>query len=133
MIVKAEREMRRKLNSAFKSFIEKVETLTNNQVSFEKPFRELGFYGTPHRSMVMLQPTPSCLVNVTEQPPFILTLDQIELVHFERVSFSLKNFDMVFVFKDYTKKVVMITSIPMKQLDQIKEWLKYDVDSLINN
>ena len=123
--VKAERDMRRKLNSAFKSFIEKVESLTNSQVSFEKPFRELGFHGTPHRSMVLLQPTPSCLVNVTEQPPFVLTLDQIELVHFERVSFSLKNFDMVFVFKDYTKKVAMITSIPMKQLDQIKEWLKY--------
>lgn len=119
----AEREMRRKLNAAFKAFIEKVEGLTNNSVSFEKPFRELGFHGTPHRSMVLLQPTPSCLVNVTEQPPFIMSLDQIELVHFERVSFSLKNFDMVFIFKDYTKKVVMITSIPMKQLDQIKEWL----------
>jgi nucleosome binding factor SPN SPT16 subunit len=120
----AEREMRKKLNLAFKSFIEKVEGLTNGQISFEKPFRDLGFHGTPHRSMVQLQPTTSCLINVTEQPPFVLTLDQIELVHFERVSFSLKNFDMVFVFKDYSKKVVMITSIPMKQLDQIKEWLK---------
>lgn len=120
----AEREMRRKLNSAFKSFIEKVEAMTNNQISFEKPFRDLGFNGTPFRSMVMLQPTTSCLINVTEMPPFILTLDQIELVHFERVSFHLKNFDMVFIFKDYTKKVVMVTSIPMNQLDQIKEWLK---------
>lgn len=119
----AEREMRKKLNLAFKSFIEKVEGLTNSQVSFEKPFRDLGFNGTPNRSMVLLQPTSSCLINVTEQPPFILTLDQIELVHFERVSFHLKNFDMVFIFKDYTKKVVMITSIPMNQLDQIKEWL----------
>ena len=115
--------MRRKLNLAFKSFIEKVETLTNNQVSFEKPFRDLGFNGTPYRSMVMLQPTSSCLINVTEMPAFVLSLDQIELVHFERVSFHLKNFDMVFIFKDYTKKVAMITSIPMNQLDQIKEWL----------
>ena len=119
----SEREMRRKLNMAFKSFIEKVETLTNNQISFEKPFRDLGFNGTPFRSMVMLQPTSSCLINVSEMPPFVLTLDQIELVHFERVSFQLKNFDMVFIFKDYTKKVVMITSIPMSQLEQIKEWL----------
>lgn len=118
--------MRKKLNLAFKSFIEKVESLTNNTISFEKPFRDLGFFGTPYRSMVMLQPTSSCLINVSEQPPFVLTLDQIELVHFERVSFSLKNFDMVFIFKDYSKKVVMITSIAMKQLDQIKEWLKYN-------
>jgi nucleosome binding factor SPN SPT16 subunit len=115
--------MRKKLNLAFKSFIEKVETMTNNQVSFEKPFRELAFFGTPHRSMVQLQPTSSCLVCVVEQPPFVLTLDQVELVHFERVSFHLKNFDMVFIFKDYSRKVVMITSIPMNQLDQIKEWL----------
>lgn len=120
----AEREMRKKLNAAFKSFIEKVEGLPNSNISFEKPFRDLGFNGTPFRSMVMLQPTSSCLINVTEMPSFILTLDQIELVHFERVSFHLKNFDMVFIFKDYTKKVVMITSIPMNQLDQIKEWLK---------
>lgn len=119
----SEKEMRRKLNLAFKAFIEKVETLTNNQISFEKPFRDLGFNGTPFRSMVLLQPTSSCLINVTEMPSFILTLDQIELVHFERVSFHLKNFDMVFIFKDYTKKVAMITSIPMNQLDQIKEWL----------
>lgn len=115
--------MRRKLNMAFKSFIEKVEGMTNNQISFEKPFRELGFQGTPFRSMALLQPTTSCLINLTEQPPFVLTLDQVEIVHFERVSFSLKNFDMVFIFKDYTRKVVMITSIPMSQIDQIKEWL----------
>lgn len=119
----SEKEMRRKLNMAFKSFIEKVEVLTNHKVSFEKPFRDLGFNGTPFRSMVLLQPTSSCLINVTEMPPFILPLDSIELVHFERVSFHLKNFDMVFIFKDYSKKVTMITSIPMSQLDQIKEWL----------
>ena len=120
---KAEKEMRRKLNLAFKSFIEKVEGISNNQISFEKPFRDLAFFGTPHRSMVQLQPTSSCLINITDQPPFVLTLDQVELVHFERVSFHLKNFDMVFIFKDYTKKCVMITAIPMNQLDQIKEWL----------
>ena len=32
---------------------------------------------------------------------------------------------MVFVFKDYKKKISMITAIPMTQLDPIKEWLKY--------
>lgn len=119
----AERELRKKLNLAFKAFIEKVEGMSGNQVVFEVPFRELGFNGTPYRSMVLLQPTSSCLINVTEWPPFTLTLDDVELVHFERVSFHLKNFDMVFVFKDYGRKVAQITSIPMNQLDQIKDWL----------
>jgi nucleosome binding factor SPN SPT16 subunit len=108
---------------AFKTFADKVESITNNQVSFEMPFRDLAFNGTPFRSMVNLIPTSSSLINVTEWPPFVLTLDDIELVHFERVGFQLKNFDMVFCFKDYAKKVSMVTSIPMSQLEQIKDWL----------
>ena len=31
---------------------------------------------------------------------------------------------MVFVFKDYKKKVAMVSSIPMSSLDSIKEWFK---------
>ncbi|CAB1351454.1 unnamed protein product, partial [Coregonus sp. 'balchen'] len=67
-----EREMRHKLKSAFKNFIEKVETLTKEELEFE--------------------------------PPFVVTLDEVELVHFERVQFHLKNFDVVIVYKDYSKK-----------------------------
>ncbi len=37
----------------------------------------------------------------------------------------MRNFDMVFVYKDYRKKVSMVTAIPMTQLDPIKVWLKY--------
>ena len=50
-------------------------------------------------------------------------LDEVELVHFERVQFHLKNFDMVFVFKDYNRKTSMINAIPMNMLDHVKEWL----------
>ena len=53
----------------------------------------------------------------------VITLEDLQLVHFERVQFQLKNFDMCFIFKDYTKKVMMITSIPMTMLDHVKEWL----------
>lgn len=58
------------------------------------------------------------------QPPFVVTLDEVELIHFERVQFHLKNFDMVIVYKDYSKKVTMINAIPVASLDPIKEWLK---------
>ena len=58
------------------------------------------------------------------QPPFVVTLDEVELIHFERVQFHLKNFDMVIVYKDYSKKVTMISAIPVASLDPIKEWLK---------
>uniref|UniRef100_A0A8C4QTG7 FACT complex subunit n=1 Tax=Eptatretus burgeri TaxID=7764 RepID=A0A8C4QTG7_EPTBU len=81
------------------------------------------FNGAPFRSTVMLQPTSSALVNATEWPPFVVTLDELELVHFERVQFHLKNFDMVIVYKDYGRKVTMINAVPINSLDPIKEWL----------
>ncbi|XP_070810100.1 FACT complex subunit SPT16 [Pituophis catenifer annectens] len=118
-----EREMRHKLKTAFKNFIEKVEALTKEELEFEVPFRELGFNGAPYRSTCLLQPTSSALVNCTEWPPFVVTLDEVELIHFERVQFHLKNFDMVIVYKDYSKKVTMINAIPVASLDPIKEWL----------
>uniref|UniRef100_A0A3Q3DYZ9 FACT complex subunit n=1 Tax=Hippocampus comes TaxID=109280 RepID=A0A3Q3DYZ9_HIPCM len=122
-----EREMRHKLKSAFKNFIEKVETLTREELEFEVPFRDL-FQGAPYRSTCLLQPTSSSLVNVTEwQPPFVVTLDEVELVHFERVQFHLKNFDVVIVYKDYNKKVTMINAVPVNSLDPIKEWLSCDI------
>ena len=96
----------------------------------------------PHRETCLLQPTSSCLVgfvlvitttdenntffsqvNLTSWPPFVTTLEDVELVHFERVQLSLKNFDMVFIFKDYSKKIAMVTAIPMTMLDHVKEWL----------
>jgi len=83
----------------------------------------LGFHGTPHRSMVLLLPTTSCVVQLTEWPPFVVVLEEVELVHFERVHFQLKNFDMVFVMKDYQKKAQTVQAIPMNELDPIKHWL----------
>ena len=59
------------------------------------------------------------------QPPFVVILDEVELVHFERVHFQLKNFDMVFIMKDYSKKTQSIQAIPMAELDRVKDWLEY--------
>ncbi|XP_044015295.1 FACT complex subunit spt16 isoform X2 [Aphidius gifuensis] len=119
----SERELRHKLKTAFKSFCEKVETMIKQEIEFDTPFRDLGFPGAPFRSTVLLQPTSGCLVNLTEWPPFVITLEDVELVHFERVIFHLKNFDMIFVFKNYRQKVAMVNAIPMNMLDHVKEWL----------
>ncbi|KAI1722500.1 FACT complex subunit (SPT16/CDC68) domain-containing protein [Ditylenchus destructor] len=118
-----EREMRRKLNAAFQSFCEKVVRLTNEAVDFDMPFNDLGFIGVPYRSSVSLKPTSSCLVNLTEWPPFVVTLDEVELVHFERVTSNTKSFDMVIIFKDYHRKTQQIGHIPSSSLDSIKDWL----------
>lgn len=119
----AEREMRNKLKLAFKTFCDKVESLTKGDISFEIPMRELGFYGVPKKSNVFLVPTPNALVNLTDSDPTVVTLADIELVHFERVSFQLKNFDMVIIFKDYNAKPMSITAVEMSKLEDIRNWL----------
>jgi len=41
----------------------------------------------------------------------------------ERVQFTLKQFDLVFIFKDLTKTPLHINSIQSAQLDDVKNWL----------
>ena len=49
---------------------------------------------------------------------------RVIILTFELSQFHMRNFDMVFVFKDYKRKVSMVTAIPMSQLDSIKHWLE---------
>jgi len=119
----AEKDLRNKLKAAFQNFLDRVIQLKNCNFEFEQPFRGLGFHGTPHRSMVLMMPTMTCLAQLTEWPPFVVILDEVELVHFERVHFQLKNFDMVFIMKEYSKKTLSIQAIPMAELDRVKDWL----------
>ncbi|EEA07011.1 uncharacterized protein CMU_033960 [Cryptosporidium muris RN66] len=121
-----EREVKKRYNTEFKRFTQGIEELSKNMFEIEIPYRDLGFYGVPGRagvSNVQLYPTASCLVHLLEWPPFILSLDEIEIVSFERVEQGLRNFDMIFVFKDYTKTVKRVDSIPIEYLDTIKRWL----------
>lgn len=135
---KAERATRRKLNNMFHAFCKKVEDIVSHDrgssfSEFEQPVRDSGFYGTPQREMVLLQPTTSCLVNLTDRPCFVLPLDDVEHVHFERVMFGSKNFDMVAIFKPGTRmrgqeEFQAINMIPMADLENIKTWLDSVVD-----
>jgi nucleosome binding factor SPN SPT16 subunit len=54
----------------------------------------------------------------------VVTLADIEIASLERVQFGLKQFDLVFVFKDFTKAPLHINSIPSMQLDDVKNWLE---------
>ncbi|CAJ0626882.1 13460_t:CDS:2 [Entrophospora sp. SA101] len=46
-----------------------------------------------------------------------------QVVNLERTQYSLDNFDMVLVFKDYSQPPKHINRISMNQLEDIKEWL----------
>ncbi|GAA5828631.1 hypothetical protein JCM11251_000879 [Rhodosporidiobolus azoricus] len=118
-----ERKRRADLNKYFKAFSDKIAEASNGRVEVDIPFRELGFQGVPFRSNVLLQPTTETLVFLTEPPFLVLTLSEIEIAHLERVQYGLKNFDLVFVFQDFTRAPVHINTIPSNQLDSVKEWL----------
>ena len=77
----------------------------------------------PNRSNVLIQPSTDCVVQLTEPPFFVVSLDEIEVAHLERVQFGLKNFDMVFVFKDLTRPVAHVNTIPVESLEGVKDWL----------
>jgi nucleosome binding factor SPN SPT16 subunit len=55
----------------------------------------------------------------------VVTLADIEIASLERVQFGLKQFDLVLVFKDFTRAPLHINSIPSMQLDDVKNWLEY--------
>jgi nucleosome binding factor SPN SPT16 subunit len=62
------------------------------------------------------------MIAITEFPFFVIDLKDIEAVHFERVSFGIKNFDMAIIFKDF-HTFKRINSIPRESIDEIKSYL----------
>jgi nucleosome binding factor SPN SPT16 subunit len=55
----------------------------------------------------------------------VVTLADIEIASLERVQFGLKQFDLVFIFSDFSRAPQHVNSIPTAQLDNVKEWLKW--------
>lgn len=122
-----ERRRRAILDKEFRAFAEAITDQSNGVVDLDIPFRELGFQGVPGRSAVVCLPTRDCLVQLIDLPFLVITLEEVEVAHLERVQFGLKNFDLVFVFKDFSRPVVHISTIPMETLEDVKAWLT-DVD-----
>ncbi|CAI5759359.1 unnamed protein product [Candida verbasci] len=122
-----ERRRKAMLDKEFKQFAELISDSSNGMIDLDVPFRELGFTGVPFRSSVLCIPTRDCLVQLIDPPYLVVTLEEIEIAHLERVQFGLKNFDLVFVFKDFNKPVVHVNTIPMELLEDVKSWLT-DVD-----
>ncbi|KAL7551444.1 hypothetical protein ACHAWF_016787 [Thalassiosira exigua] len=118
-----ERQLRQRLNKAFKEFCKKVEGVARKNgytFEFDIPYRDLGFMGNPHKEMVAIQPTLNCLCNLTETPFFVVDLSNVDHVHFERVTFASKAFDMVLINKDFTKQPWRVDMIPNQDKDSIQ-------------
>jgi nucleosome binding factor SPN SPT16 subunit len=121
-----ERQLRKRLNQAFKDFCKKVDAVAKKSgytLEFDIPYRDLGFTGNPHKEMVQILPTLNCLVNLTETPFFVVDLDHVDHVHFERVTYMSKAFDMILINKDFAKMPYRIDMIPNGDKESIQEWL----------
>ncbi|KAI9224251.1 FACT complex subunit-domain-containing protein [Blastocladiella britannica] len=121
-----EKRRRIRLNNEFKAFGLKIADAPEAaaaKLSLDIPYRDLSFTGVPFRSNVVIQPTTDCLVHLTEPPFLVISLSEVEIVHLERIQFGLRNFDMVFVFQDFSRVPVHVNSIPASELDTVREWL----------
>jgi nucleosome binding factor SPN SPT16 subunit len=122
-----ERQLRKRLNLAFKEFCKKVDAVAKNNgytsLEFEIPYRDLGFTGTPNKEMVTIMPTLNCLINLTETPFFVVDLEEVDHVHFERVTYMSKAFDMVLINKDFNKQPWRVDMIPNSDKDGLQDWL----------
>jgi nucleosome binding factor SPN SPT16 subunit len=119
ILEKEEQERQRVLNSQFRAFVERIEKETPIKVQVPKD----GFMGVPHREATMIRQTHECLVSLDEPPFFVLTLEDVEVVNFERVLFTVKTSDAVFVMKNKAQPPVGILSIDAQRLPRFKEYL----------
>ncbi len=84
-----ERRRRGELDKIFKSFAEKVSDQAQGfNVTVDIPFRDLSFNGVPNRSNVLMAPTTEGLVQLTEPPFTVISLEEIEVAHLERIQVS---------------------------------------------
>ena len=120
---KQERRRRAILDKEFKNFATLISEASDGLVDLEEPISELGFQGVPGRSAVQCIPTGDCLVQLMEPPFTVINLEDVEICCLERVQFGLKNFDLVFIYKDFSKPVTHINTIPMEDIEMIKNWL----------
>ena len=118
-----ERNAKDHYNVLFLKFVKKVEENWDSDLTFDLPYKEFKFLGSPFYNNVYIMPSAHCLVSLIELPFLVIELSDIELVSIERVDSKIKTFDIVVIFKDYSKQVQSINNIPKSNLGNIKEWL----------
>jgi nucleosome binding factor SPN SPT16 subunit len=120
-----ERQAKRKLTQKFLKFAQAIQeqsSKTSSPIEVDIPVDEFSFYGCPIKSQVKVRPTKNCLIAISEFPPFVLELEDIEFVYFERMDLKVKNVDMAIIFKDFTT-FKRINSVPRESVEDIKVYL----------
>jgi len=124
-------QLRRSWNDRFAHFADQTEQQwsANNPeltLEFEVPNKALKFQGIVNKDQVDVYPTAEgSLIALEASPiPFVVSLAEVEVVALERVGFGLREFDLVVVFKDFKLEPKMISSIPVQQIDTVRNFLQ---------
>jgi len=117
-----ERMMKARLNTLFKDFCKQVEGIKSCPLKFDVPVEDLAFQGVVHKGMIDLCFGSSMLCGLQEFPPICITLDDIDLVVFERCTNALREFDLALIKKDYEEPVIRISTIPSKHNDMMRHF-----------
>ena len=117
-----QKETKRRIDRDFLAWAKACEEFTNKAFEFEVPNRNLGFYGTTFRSNVLLQPTKTSPINITDPHFSVLCIEDIEVVSFARMTGNVRYFDLTLVHRDYEHHV-RINSISIKDVEKVKDWL----------
>ncbi|XP_026454771.1 FACT complex subunit SPT16-like isoform X2 [Papaver somniferum] len=111
-------------NKDLQDFVDKVADLWESEPVvinyFESPEYEFhGFFPTGARAVFAL--TLFFLVELVETNPIVVKLDEIEIVNLAQL--RPNEIDMTVVFKDFSRDVLQINSIPLELLADIKHRL----------
>lgn len=121
MVLEKEFEEKKNLvNKEFKMFVEKIEE--SHPIRIEIPYLDRGFYGVPFRESILINPTNECLVSIYESPFFVVNLNEIEIVNFERVVYGVKTSDLVIVLRDKKKPPISVLSIESSCIPSLKDF-----------
>ena len=133
-------QLRKKLDRVFQKFCSESlniarsngQTIGDDNEVEKVTNAKLGFWGKPFKEMAFIQPTNHCLVNLIESDFLVVPVEEIEHIHFERVTLGKsKTFDMAIILKaqmalDGTGEhvnVQKIEAIDLKHLDNILTWI----------
>ncbi|MEN2500959.1 MAG: hypothetical protein MHMPM18_005105, partial [Marteilia pararefringens] len=114
---------KKRLRALFAKYCQQVEEQTNSLINFERPLPHQIFTANPNRSSSEISISENYFISVIDWPPFILNLNEIELVYFERDIEGLTTCDMAIIFKDYYRKVTFLRSILKEHMHLVQTTL----------
>lgn len=118
-----ENQAKEHYNKVFLNFVKYVQSHWESDLKFDSPYPEIGFFGSPFQNNVFVMPSAFSLMAIVERPFLVIKLEDIELISIERIDNKIKNFDMVVIYKDYSRPVQTISNIPKTNITAIKEWI----------